>query len=157
MSRNPQNSGHPLNWCRRLASSLVVLCALHARIAAWPPVAVAASWAATRLYAAADQSRTPQSNSLARVVIVNDPSATEAYKPQQKNIHHMVNQGVTRLTGRTEISEAWRTLVAAKDVIGIKVFSAPGGDAGTRPAVVASVIEGLIQANQDRYLGSPAR
>src|SRR5262249_43616077 len=42
--------------------------------------------------------------------------------------------------------EAWRSLVSTQDVVGIKVFSAPGPNSGTRPAVAAAVVEGLLAA-----------
>ena len=58
----------------------------------------------------------------------------------------MVDAGVTNLTGKTDLGAAWRTIVSSNDIVGIKVFSAPGADAGTRPAVVAAVIEGLLAA-----------
>ena len=49
------------------------------------------------------------------------------------------------------MAEAWRALVSTQDVVGIKVFSAPGPNSGTRPSVVAAAIEGLLSA------GLPAR
>ena len=58
----------------------------------------------------------------------------------------MVNRGITNLTGKTASAEAWRSLVSTQDVVGIKVFSAAGSISGTRPAVVAAVIRGLLEA-----------
>jgi hypothetical protein len=81
-----------------------------------------------------------------RVVIVHDAQATEAFVPRPEKVRQMVQRGLTNLTGKTAVPDAWRSLVSPKDVVGIKVFTAPGGDAGTRAAVVAAVIEGLIQA-----------
>lgn len=51
-----------------------------------------------------------------------------------------------KLTGRTNTPEAWRTLVGTQDVVGIKVYCAPGSSSGTRPAVVAAIVEGLLAA-----------
>jgi hypothetical protein len=56
----------------------------------------------------------------------------------------MVKNGLLQLTRKKSVKEAWRTLISAKDVIGIKVFSAPGSNSGTRAAVVEAVIESLI-------------
>lgn len=81
-----------------------------------------------------------------RVVIVHDAQATEAFVPRPEKVRQMVQRGLTNLTGKTAVPDAWRSLVSPKDLVGIKVFTAPGGDAGTRAAVVAAVIEGLIQA-----------
>jgi hypothetical protein len=114
-------------------SSLVIgLCAL---LAVWaaagnPPVAATNSAHATR----------------SRVVIINDPAATEAFKPDANRVRTMVSAGVTQLTAKSTPAEAWRSVAASNDIVGIKVFSTPGPDAGTRPAVVAAVIEGLIEA-----------
>jgi hypothetical protein len=49
------------------------------------------------------------------------------------------------------VAAAWRTFVTPRDVIGIKVNAHSGTLSGTRPAVVAAVIEGLLQS------GIPAR
>ncbi len=58
----------------------------------------------------------------------------------------MVNRAITNLTRTTNVPDAWRSLVATQEVVGIKVFSAPGPNSGTRPAVVAAVVEGLLAA-----------
>ena len=81
-----------------------------------------------------------------RVVIVHDSSATEAFKPDEDRVRRMVKAGLTNITGKATVAEAWRSFVAPKDVVGLKVCSTPGADAGTRPSVVAAVIEGLIES-----------
>jgi hypothetical protein len=81
-----------------------------------------------------------------RVVVVHDAGATEAYVPRPENVRRMMQRGLTQLTGKATAAEAWRSLVSPKDVIGIKVFTAPGGEVGTRVAVVEAAIEGLLQA-----------
>ena len=58
----------------------------------------------------------------------------------------MVDRAITSLTRKPTVPEAWRSLVSTQDVVGIKVFSTPGPNSGTRPAVVAAVIEGLLAA-----------
>ena len=58
----------------------------------------------------------------------------------------MVNCGITNFTGQATVAAAWRSLVSTQDVVGIKVFSKPGMLTGTRPAVVAAVIHGLLDA-----------
>ena len=58
----------------------------------------------------------------------------------------MVNRAITNLTHKPSVPEAWRSLVSTQDIIGIKVLSAPGPNSGTRPAVVAALIEGLLAA-----------
>jgi hypothetical protein len=82
----------------------------------------------------------------ARVVIVEDSQSTDAFRPRPDHIRGMVNQGITNLTRTASVPLAWRTLISTQDVVGIKVFSAPGANSGTRPAVVAAVVEGLLAA-----------
>jgi uncharacterized protein (DUF362 family) len=82
----------------------------------------------------------------ARVVVVTDPDATDAFRPRPKTVRAMVNRAITNLTEKATVSEAWRSLISSQDVIGIKVFSPPGPNSGTRPAVVAAVVEGLLAA-----------
>ena len=81
-----------------------------------------------------------------RVIIAHDPEVTEAFKPKPDRVRRMVDSAITNLTGQASIAGAWGSLVSRKDVVGIKVFSAPGADTGTRPAVVAAVVEGLLAA-----------
>lgn len=102
--------------------------------------------------AAAEKDPTPGSkpSTASRVVIVHDGQATDAFKPVAGRIGPMVNKGVQRLANNSSLAGAWRTFVSDKDVIGLKVFSSPGPDAGTRPAVVGAVIEGLLEAKIPR-------
>jgi hypothetical protein len=44
------------------------------------------------------------------------------------------------------VSNAWRSLVTTNDIVGIKVFAAPGPVCGTRPAVAAAIVRGLFAA-----------
>jgi hypothetical protein len=82
----------------------------------------------------------------ARVVTVYDASATDAFHARADAVRTMVARGLTNLTGLTTGAQAWRSLVSTQDIIGIKVFSVPGPNSGTRPAVVAGVVEGLLAA-----------
>src|SRR6266699_957513 len=82
----------------------------------------------------------------ARVVIVEDAQAMDAFRTRQEPIREMVSEGITNLTRTGSVPEAWRTIVSTQDVVGIKVFSTPGANSGTRPAVVAAVVEGLLAA-----------
>jgi hypothetical protein len=82
----------------------------------------------------------------ARVVIAENSHATVAFEPQPKVVQGMVDRAILKLTGKTDSKQAWRTLVSTTDVVGIKVYSHPGANSGTRPAVVGAVIEGLLKA-----------
>jgi hypothetical protein len=82
----------------------------------------------------------------AQVFIVQDPEATDAFEPRADRVEAMVNRAITNLTAKSSVPEAWSSLVSTQDVVGIKVFSEPGPNSGTRPAVVAGVIKGLLAA-----------
>jgi hypothetical protein len=81
-----------------------------------------------------------------RVLIVEHPDATQAFSAQPEPIEQIVKKGLTEFTGKPTIREAWLSLVSTQDTIGIKVHAAPGGMSGTRPAVVAALIETLLQS-----------
>ncbi|MEK7781853.1 MAG: DUF362 domain-containing protein [Verrucomicrobiota bacterium] len=85
-------------------------------------------------------------NAASHVVIVEDDYATDAYKPRAEFVQTMVRRGITRLTGEKNSRDAWLSLVSTQDIIGLKVYSKPGPNSGTRPAVVAAVAKGLIAA-----------
>lgn len=80
----------------------------------------------------------------ARIVAVRDPRATVAFEPRAEVVQAMADRAITDLTGKPTPAEAWRTLVRTQDIVGIKVFSSPGPDSGTRLAVVAAVVHGLL-------------
>ena len=82
----------------------------------------------------------------AYVTVIQDPGATDAFRPRLEKVRVMVNRAITNLTRKPTVPEAWRSLVSTQDVVGLKVFSAPGPNSGTRPAVVAAVVEGLLAA-----------
>ncbi len=82
----------------------------------------------------------------ARVFLVEDRGAMQVFEPQQAVVAGMVQKALVQLTGQTNVVFAWRSLVSTNDVVGIKVFTAPGAVCGTRAAVVAVVIEGLLAA-----------
>ena len=64
----------------------------------------------------------------------------------------MVDRGIMAFTGRTTVPLAWRSLlwangqVSSNELVGIKVYSLPGPNSGTRPTVVTAVVEGLLAA-----------
>ena len=82
----------------------------------------------------------------ARVVAAYHPDATEAFKPRASIISNMVAKAIVQLTGTSNATAAWRSLVGTQDTVGIKVYRAPGPNSGTRPEVAAAVVEGLLSA-----------
>ena len=88
----------------------------------------------------------PETPRQARVVIVRDAAASQTFNPRPEVIQKMVDRAITNLTGTTTVAAAWSSLVSTQDTVGIKVFSGPGRISGTRPAVVAAVVQGLLEA-----------
>jgi hypothetical protein len=88
----------------------------------------------------------PDTAPRARVVVVRDPAATEAFQPREDHIQAMVDCAITNLTAKGSVPAAWLSLVSTQDVVGIKVFSEPGPNSGTRPAVVGAIVQGLLSA-----------
>jgi len=82
----------------------------------------------------------------ARVVTAHDRNATESYIPVAERIQPMVDRAIVKLTGKSTPAEAWLSLVTTQDTVGIKVYSRPGPNSGTRPEVAAAVARGLIAA-----------
>jgi hypothetical protein len=82
----------------------------------------------------------------ARVVIVEDARATDAFEPKPEIVQEMLTRGLLKLAGTADLKSAWLKFVAPTDIVGIKVYSGPGPNSGTRPAVVEAVVQGLLQA-----------
>jgi hypothetical protein len=77
---------------------------------------------------------------------VQNPQATFAYLPDAGRVEAMISQAITNLTGKATVAAAWGSLAPTNEIIGIKVYSSPGGDTGTHPQVVAAVVKGLLGA-----------
>jgi hypothetical protein len=87
-----------------------------------------------------------QGRARSRVVVIDDPNSVVAFNPVPEVVARMVERGITALTGYESAAAGWRSLVSPQDIIGVKVVSSPGATTGTRPAVVAAVVQGLIKA-----------
>jgi len=83
---------------------------------------------------------------LARVVAVVEPGATQAFQARPEKIPSMIERGLLRLTGQTNIVQAWRSLATTNETLGVKIHSAPGAQSGTRPAVTVAVVQSLLSA-----------
>jgi Domain of unknown function (DUF362) len=88
----------------------------------------------------------PVTNAMSRVVVVTDTNALFDFQPLPDVVQRMVDRGITALAGAADPAAAWRKFVSTNDIVGIKVFSAGGEISGTRPAVAAAVVEGLLAA-----------
>ena len=81
-----------------------------------------------------------------RVAIACDASATSAFKPDPERVTALLARAILSFSGKSTLGEAWSTFASSNDVVGIKVFSAPGPNSGTRPALVAAAVKGLTAA-----------
>jgi hypothetical protein len=82
----------------------------------------------------------------ATVVIVENSDATRDLLPVQDVVQTMLERALTNLTGKATAADAWRSIITTNDVVGLKVYSSPGPDSGTRPTVVAAIITSLLAA-----------
>jgi len=85
-------------------------------------------------------------NPKSRIVIVEDPEATDAFEARLPRVQAMVERGITNLLRTADSRRAWLSLVSTQDTVGIKVYSIPGPLSGTRPAVVEAIATSLIAA-----------
>jgi len=101
-----------------------------------------------RLICAGAQDAFPlhETNASVRVVVAQGNDLLDAYLPNEPRVEATFNRGLTYFTQATTVSNAWRSLVASNDVVGIKVFSEPGPVSGTRGAVVEAIVHGLEAA-----------
>ncbi|HEX5220635.1 MAG TPA: DUF362 domain-containing protein [Verrucomicrobiae bacterium] len=91
-------------------------------------------------------STAPIAPATSKVWLVEDARATDAFRPRRENVQEMVRRGIMAVTGKETATEGWLSLVSTQDIIGLKVYSKPGENSGTRPAVVAGVAQELIAA-----------
>jgi len=85
----------------------------------------------------------------ARVVAMHDARATELFSPKADRVRDMFQRGLTNLTGHASTKESWLSLVSTQEIVGLKVYTAPGPVIGTRLPVVAAIIEGMLEAGFD--------
>lgn len=114
--------------------------------------AVLFCWLALNL-AVLSQGETPPrapSSIRSRVVIVENRESISAFNPNPDILNQMIERGLTSLTGKSGAQESWRSLVSTQEIIGIKVVSAPGAMSGTRPTVVAALVQSLLSSGFPR-------
>lgn len=99
-----------------------------------------------RTVSGADGASTEAGPPRARVVTVQNPLATEAFKPNAELVDAMVSRAITNFTRQTSPTAAWINLAGTNEVIGIKVYTMPGPIIGTRVEVTAAVVKGLLAA-----------
>jgi len=82
----------------------------------------------------------------AKVVQVMNNKCTSENKFVQSEIDKMVNDGMLKLTGESDINKAWLQFVSPNEKIGIKVNPVAGIMLSTSPEIVISIISQLKAA-----------
>ena len=95
---------------------------------------------------AADWFALPTTNPVANVVVVQGENLLNAFLADSNRVQAAFDNGLKAFTRSTNVAAAWRALVTTNDTVGIKVFSKSGPLSGTRPAVVAAIVRGLLAA-----------
>jgi hypothetical protein len=113
-------------------------------------VLAGASWVAVGVYAEDKPAATPAaavvSTNRAIVHVVEDIDATQSFEPNASVVRAMVDRGLCAMARTNVPSAAWRRFIRSSDVVGFRICTAPGPISGTRPAVVASLVESLLAA-----------
>ncbi len=92
---------------------------------------------------------TPTNAVAARVVVIEDAAAVHLFEPRPDVVAALVHKAITNLIGKPTPQAAWCSVVSSNDVVGIKVYTAPGAVCGTRLAVATAVVESLLSAGLD--------
>ncbi len=85
--------------------------------------------------------------STSRVVIVKNKSAVSAYLPEPQSVKEMLKEGLFALTSTSSLKDAFSKIFTTNDIVGIKVYSAPGPYAGSRPAVARALVSLMIESD----------
>ena len=88
----------------------------------------------------------PQPKAPSLIAVARDEAAIQGFDENPAATRRMVEQLVKSATGCATTAEAWRSLVAPSDRVGIKVSTAGGRYFSTRRGVVVAVVDGLKMA-----------
>ena len=88
----------------------------------------------------------PGTNAAAHLTVIQGENLLHAFEPDPAAVQARFNLGFRIFSRTANEAEGWRKIIRTNDTVGIKVFSAPGPVSGTRPAVVAAVVKGLLAA-----------
>ena len=84
------------------------------------------------------------------VYAVHDPASIRDYKTNPRVVHEMVNRLVLAVTGQSDVSKAWASLVSPNDRVGIKICAAGGDLFTTHHDIVNAIVDGLVSAGHSR-------
>lgn len=84
------------------------------------------------------------------VYSARDPRAINNYEANSAVVRGMVNRLVLAVTGQTDLTQAWNSLVSPNDKIGIKISAAGGELFTTHRDIVNAIVDGLGAAGHAR-------
>ena len=84
------------------------------------------------------------------VYAVHDPASIKDYKTNPRVVREMVNRLVLAVTGQSDVSKAWASLVSPNDRVGIKICAAGGDLFTTHHDIVNAIVDGLVSAGHSR-------
>ena len=84
------------------------------------------------------------------VYAVHDPASIRDYKTNPRVVHEMVNRLVLAVTGQSDVSKAWASLVSPNDRVGIKICAAGGDLFTTHHDIVNAIVDGFVSAGHSR-------
>ena len=87
----------------------------------------------------------------AQITVTHEIDATTSFVPSAPAVRRLVENALKLQNPAGSVASAWRLWLGPKDIVGFKVTSAPGAQAGTRRIVVHALIESLLST------GHPAR
>lgn len=82
----------------------------------------------------------------ARVVVAQDANAIRQFDADPGIVAGLVERGITTLTGRENVADAWRQFAGPVDVVGIKIVARGGPLFAVHNEIVQVVIAGLKSA-----------
>src|ERR1041384_3701852 len=87
------------------------------------------------------------------VYAIRNPDSIKQYKTNPHVVREMVNRLVLAVTGQSDVSKAWGSLVSANDRVGIKI-SAAGGDLFTTHH---DIVNAIVDRSEERRVGKECR
>ena len=84
------------------------------------------------------------------VYAIRNADSIKQYKTNPHVVREMVNRLVMAVTGQSDVSKAWGSLVSPNDRVGIKISAAGGDLFTTHHDIVNAIVDGLAAAGHPR-------
>lgn len=84
------------------------------------------------------------------VYSIRNPAAIQEYHVNAAIVHSMVDRLVMAVTNQPNVAQAWSSLIAPTDKVGIKISAAGGQLFATHHAIVNAIVDGLVAAGHAR-------